>query len=119
MKRPGEAKKLGARIVALRTDLGLTQDQLAEASGFSQSNIWNIEHGKVERPRRLKELASALKTTQEALLGEPEPNLAPEQMDEPLAFIARAWSILPDDIKLRIVGEVANEVVKMKQNRPA
>jgi transcriptional regulator with XRE-family HTH domain len=119
MKRPGDAKRFGARVRARRKELGLTQTELAVKTGISQQNIYNIEHGKVERTRRLKELAAALQMPQDELLGEQAADTPPESADEPLAFIARAWSILPDDIKLRIVGEVANEVVKMKQNKPA
>lgn len=119
MKRPGDAKKLGARVRALRDGLNMTQKQLAKAAGMSQQNIVNIEKGAVERPRRLKELAIALETTQEALLGEEAVDPQPATKDEPLAFIRRVWPILPDAIKLRIVGGVAAEVVKMKQDKPA
>ena len=41
-----ERKRIGARIAELRKLKGLTQEQLAEKAGFTQSNIWRIENGK-------------------------------------------------------------------------
>ncbi|SNT32477.1 Helix-turn-helix [Asanoa hainanensis] len=35
----------GAKLAAIRKQLGLTQTQLAEASGLSQARISQIEHG--------------------------------------------------------------------------
>lgn len=119
MKRPGEAKKMGARVKARRRELGLSQPKLAELTGISQQQILNIEKGRVERPGRLKELAKALQMTQEEILGETPTEMPAEAQDEPLAFIRRVWPVLPDAIKLKIVGEVAAEVVKMKREDPA
>lgn len=41
-----ERERIGARIAELRKLKGLTQMQLAEITGFTQSNIWRIESGK-------------------------------------------------------------------------
>ena len=41
-----ERERIGARIAELRKAKGLTQEQLAEKAGFTQSNIWRIENGK-------------------------------------------------------------------------
>ena len=41
-----ERLRIGARIKELRERKGLTQTQLAEKTGYSQSNIWRIENGK-------------------------------------------------------------------------
>ena len=38
--------RIGARIKELRERKGITQMQLAEKTGYSQSNIWRIEKGK-------------------------------------------------------------------------
>lgn len=59
---------LGHRVAKRRAKLGITQDALAEAVGMRQPSIVAIESGKVDRPKRLLEIAAALRTTQEWLL---------------------------------------------------
>lgn len=61
---------LGKRVAARRTELKLTQADLAKKSGMKQQGIQSIENDEVSRPRRLREIASALQTTEEWLLGE-------------------------------------------------
>lgn len=58
----------GRRVAARRQKLGFSQGDLAQEAGMSQQGIDNIEHGKVARPRQLRELAIALATTAEWLL---------------------------------------------------
>lgn len=41
-----ERQRIGTRIKELRERKGITQMQLAEKTGYSQSNIWRIENGK-------------------------------------------------------------------------
>lgn len=41
-----ERERIGARIAELRKMKGLTQEQLAEKTGFTQSNIWRVETGR-------------------------------------------------------------------------
>ena len=41
-----ERQRIGQRIKELRERKGITQVQLAEKTGYSQSNIWRIENGK-------------------------------------------------------------------------
>ena len=41
-----DRERIGARIAELRKAKGLTQMQLAEKTGFSQSNIGRIETGR-------------------------------------------------------------------------
>jgi len=41
-----ERERIGVRISELRKAKGLTQEQLAEKTGFTQSNIWRVETGK-------------------------------------------------------------------------
>lgn len=41
-----DRERIGARIAELRRVKGLTQEQLAEKTGFTQSNIWRVETGK-------------------------------------------------------------------------
>lgn len=69
------AFQIGKRISRRRIDLGISQTDLAVAVGMKQQGIQSIEDGKVERPRKLKEIASALRTSQDFLLtgrGQPE-----------------------------------------------
>lgn len=78
------AKTLGERIRARREELGMSQVELADAIGIRAHVMWRYEAGK-SRPGadRLAEIASALKTTSEALLhGESES--PPETTYEPL-----------------------------------
>jgi SOS-response transcriptional repressor LexA len=56
-------KVFGARVAQRRKKLGLTQQALADLVGMRQQGIVSIEAGYVERPRRMRELAAALQTT--------------------------------------------------------
>ena len=46
MNKESERERIGRRIAELRKAKGLTQAQLAEKTGFSQSNIGRIETGR-------------------------------------------------------------------------
>jgi DNA-binding XRE family transcriptional regulator len=61
---------LGARVQKIRNQLGLSQAELGEAVGMSQQAIGAIESGRVVRPKKLREIARVLRTTEEMLLGE-------------------------------------------------
>lgn len=58
------------RLIELRTAHGLSQDQLAKLTGSTQPSINRLEAGGTERPRNLPEIARALGTTTDYLLGE-------------------------------------------------
>lgn len=59
----------GRRARERRDALGLSQTQVGEASGYSQSNIGWIENGKSKHPdRQALSLAAALRTTPDYLL---------------------------------------------------
>lgn len=51
---------IAARVLSKRTELGLTQTELAEKAGTTQQAIVQLESGKTKRPRYLPELAKAL-----------------------------------------------------------
>lgn len=51
---------IAERIKKTRIDRGMTQGQLADAVGISQSSIGNIESGVRKRPRELLSIAQAL-----------------------------------------------------------
>ncbi len=74
--RTADSKGFGRRVRARREQFGWTQEQLAEKTGFSQSNIGWIESGKPKKGPEVYvvKLSLALEATQEWLLyGEGEP----------------------------------------------
>jgi transcriptional regulator with XRE-family HTH domain len=66
--------KTGEKLRRLRRGSGLTQAQLAKASGISQASITMIETGEVENPRpaTIKALADVLGVSGMDLLDDPE-----------------------------------------------
>ena len=58
---------IAERIKKTRIDRGMTQGQLADAVGVSQSTIGNIESGVRKRPRELLSIAKALDVAPEWL----------------------------------------------------
>ena len=57
-------KTFSEKVVAARTELGLTQQQLGDAVGVSLRTIWDYEKGlKKPRPATLLKLAKALKVS--------------------------------------------------------
>ena len=58
---------IAQRIKELRTHLDLTQYELAELTGSSQTSIQKIERGDTKNPRNIEALARALKCTPEYL----------------------------------------------------
>lgn len=74
----------GERILKLRTEKGMTQDELAQKLGYkSRSSIAKIENGVRDVPRsQIVELAKALGTTPSVLMGWED-----EKKDEPSAVI--------------------------------
>lgn len=67
---PATVATTGQKLKRLRRGNGLTQVELAEASGVAQSTIAQVESGKREEPhpRTLKKLAEALGVTPADLL---------------------------------------------------
>jgi transcriptional regulator with XRE-family HTH domain len=60
----------GDRIDERLKAMGKSQDWLAKETGLSQPSIALYIRNKVKRPKRVREMAAALLTTQEYLLGE-------------------------------------------------
>lgn len=67
----------GKRVASRRIKLELSQDDLGQEIGMKQQGIDAIEQGRVKRPRLLRELAKALKTTEEWLLWKRGPEERP------------------------------------------
>ncbi len=65
MSREVNKKLFGARVSTRRLELGMSQEELAKAASMKQQGIGAIESGIVERPRKLKEIAAALKVEED------------------------------------------------------
>ena len=94
------AVKFGERIKQLRTERGLTLDQLAQATDSSKSYIWELENKNPPRPsaEKLSAIAAALGVTVDFLMGADDHTLADA---EDKAFY-RAYSTLPEDTRRQI-----------------
>jgi len=94
------AVKFGERIKQLRTERGLTLDQLAQATDSSKSYIWELENKNPPRPsaEKLSSIAAALGVTVDFLMGADDQTLADA---EDKAFY-RAYSNLPEDTRRQI-----------------
>jgi len=68
---------LGARVKARREELGISQVELGEMTGYSQSSIAEVERGGSKQPRRISQLAAALQTTPAWLRGDDAAASAP------------------------------------------
>lgn len=53
-------RKLGTRIEELRKKKGLTQEELAEKSGFHRAYFWDIEQGRNVSIKTIYKIAKAL-----------------------------------------------------------
>jgi transcriptional regulator with XRE-family HTH domain len=53
-------QKLGKRIETLRKQKGLTQEELAEKSGFHRAYFWDIEHGRNVSLKTIYKISKAL-----------------------------------------------------------
>lgn len=58
-------KTIGARVKAARKQLGLSQKEVAAATGIEQPTLWAIESGKTQKTGSLLALARVLKQTPE------------------------------------------------------
>ena len=66
---------LAERVKERREALGITQTELAEKVGIKQQSIASIENGETKNPRKIFELATALKCSMQWLkTGEHESN---------------------------------------------
>lgn len=92
--------KFGQRIKKLRTEKGLTLEQLAQATGSSKSYIWELENKNPPRPsaEKLSAIAVALGVTVDYLLGADDQTL---DTAEDTAFF-RQYSSLPVETRRQI-----------------
>lgn len=81
------------RLRALMEQRGITQQELADAAGMRQQGIQAILAGRSKRPRKLKEIAEALSTSQDYLLSltdDPEPAPSASEFFEVYARLSAA-----------------------------
>lgn len=92
--------KFGARIKELRTQKGLTLDELAKLTGSSKSYIWELENKNPPRPsaEKLSAIAKALETTVDYLIGNND-QTSDEATD--MAFF-REYSGLPEETRRQL-----------------
>ncbi|MET3970885.1 transcriptional regulator with XRE-family HTH domain [Bradyrhizobium sp. S3.9.1] len=96
----GPAMKFGERIKELRTQKGLTLDQLAQETGSSKSYIWELENKNPPRPsaEKLSAIAGALGVTVDYLFGADTQTLSEA---EDTAFF-RQYSGLPEETRRQL-----------------
>ena len=105
------AAGFGARIKNLRTDKGMTLDDLAQATNSSKSYVWELENKNPPRPsaEKLSAIAKALGVTVDYLFGRDQQTLS-EAVDR--AFF-REYAGLPEDTK-RQLREIAKTLGKTR-----
>lgn len=62
---------IGKKVKAARKSLGLTQKELAEKTGYTESGISRVEKGEIDLPvSKIKVLATTLRVPVDYLIGE-------------------------------------------------
>ena len=110
-------KTIGERIRELRSAIGISQAELADKVGMTQTGIASIESGTVSRPRRIVEIARALGVSPEDLLDDDAAHhikQARKAMMEASYFRTRDGEAirdiagrLVDTAHIKVIGEVA------------
>ena len=102
---------LAQRLKFARDKKGLTQEELAKASGTTQQYIQNIEAGVVKRPRKLEEIANAVGSSPAWLQFGTE---AIEKLDAEAISLALSWMDLNEPTK----SAIKNAVLEMAKKPP-
>ncbi|NKC14877.1 MAG: helix-turn-helix domain-containing protein [Gammaproteobacteria bacterium] len=104
-KKKASSESLGQRLRARRTEVGLTQEQLAERAETTQAVIQKIENGKSSRPRKIDKIATALGVKAAWLMFG---NDRFDVLDKEALEIATAWSELEEskrtELRKHILG---------------
>lgn len=105
-------KEIGARMLALRKSLRLTQARVAEAAGIEPSFYGQIERGaNTPSVKTLMAVAKALKVSPSDLLPEPGHPLGRRYA----AVIEGMLSELPAEDRNLVLGLVSDMVVRLKK----
>ena len=81
---------IGKKVKALREEIGLTLEQLAEKIGSQKSYIWELENKPLTRPsaEKIFKLAHALNVTADYLMDD-TCNVKPTPNDHDVAFFSK------------------------------
>lgn len=106
----GRPSDFGRWLVAARGSAGMTQDQLAEASGIHVNTIKNLETGKTQRPSA--QVAAALRNR----LGDvPTPPEVREEYDRHtrafLDLVGAYLMAIPEDRRLDRIFDLTRHLV--------
>lgn len=119
MKQPIDSKAFGRRVKEKRTELGISQESLGKASGYSQSNVQWAESGNAKDPRILaQDFAEPLRTSAEWLLYETGvrdiigPPMTAEEIFE-------SWDSLSLEAREAISAHVAKDLAGKRKKRKA
>jgi transcriptional regulator with XRE-family HTH domain len=100
---------IASRLKSARKAAGLTQEQLAQASGVTQGAIQKVENGTSHRPRKLKKIAAVLGVSPAwLLLGEEEGGFP--LSDDEKAMLMRFRQLDPED--KRILKSLIDKLVR-------
>ncbi|TPF77727.1 XRE family transcriptional regulator [Bifidobacterium sp. UTCIF-3] len=106
-------EQLGEKVRRLMRQYGITQAQLADYAGVSQSSISKYLSG-VQEPgaEALANIATALHTTSAALLGKPEPTI-----ETPFGFVKEYCARHGGDLSEAEVAELITTLLKARKER--
>jgi phage repressor protein C with HTH and peptisase S24 domain len=85
---------IGKRLKAARTKAGLSQQEVADKAGVTQTAIAELESGRTRRSTRTRELAAAVGTTAKWLEGEGPLNEPEQPWTGAAAVVARSYDRL-------------------------
>lgn len=107
----------GNRVRERRKALGISQDRLADISGYSQTNIGHIEQGKMKRPHiQAPAMAEALRTTTDYLLWEK----GPKEIGPPIMSgeeVRENYDMLSPEDRAAITAAISERVAAGKKKR--
>jgi transcriptional regulator with XRE-family HTH domain len=107
----------GHRVRERRKALGLSQDRLADLSGYSQTNIGHIELGRMKRPHiQAEAMSQALNTPVEYLLwGTGPKETGPRIMTSEEA--AENYSLLSPEDRAAVTADISERLAAIKKKR--
>jgi len=113
--------EIGTKVVTLRSRLGMTQKDLADATGIPQATVSRIERGVIEQPRVevLRKLADALHVTVDYLVDRTQQMSATDTVgaDQRAAAIFRDYQDMTEEERDGLLALVHALRQQRKQKR--
>jgi transcriptional regulator with XRE-family HTH domain len=109
-RSPNVPSELGKKVRTLRKEMGLTLEELADATGSSKSYIWELENKPIARPsaEKVGRIAAVLHVTPEYLLDDEQTSPTISEKDK--AFFRKFTALKPDQkAKLRQILEILDK----------